>query len=111
MFPSGETQTRSLPDRTLAGLRGFTDVWLHKTNVSIGKSYKQALPSRREDEHTAAFSLHNPRRMFTTERLEGKPPPCQSLSRLFHLRPVMTAYASNTFTSVTSQAQLLSVPR
>ena len=52
MFPSGETQTRSLPDRTLAGLRGFTDVWLHKTNVSIGKSYKQALPSRRVDART-----------------------------------------------------------
>lgn len=33
VFPSCETQTVSLQ---LAALRGFTDVWLHKTNVSIG---------------------------------------------------------------------------
>ena len=39
VFPSCETQTVSLQlaaRRTLATLRGFTDVWLHKTNVSIG---------------------------------------------------------------------------
>lgn len=90
---SCETQTVSLwlaTRRTLAALQGFTDVWLHKTNVSTGgKSCKQPLPSCRVDVRT---NTQLPSHYTTSKECllqsvsRGKPPPpCQSSRRLSRL--------------------------
>lgn len=109
MFPSCETQSSLLlaARRTLASLWRFTDVWLHKTNVSLGKSCKQPLPSRLSEKrtHSCLHITQPPKNVLMKTTIMSK---LVAFEPNFNLRLINTACTSNTFSSVTSQAQLVS---
>lgn len=103
-FPSGSPLVGRSPLYRASRTSGYI-----KQMFPLGKKLQTTsslLPCGCEDEHAAAFSLHNLQRMFTTKRLEEKT--TAAVSKLAATQPTFNFRLNNsldTFSSVTSESE------